>query len=304
MSKRLYSVAHLIARMSLEKLPNELIAKIFKYILDCPEHDSDENHQFLFLRTTCKRFNTIINHNLQDLLDPAERFPGFRVNGFAEDEIDPKQSCKEADCNMQCTLVRRATQFKHIVLRNLNLHRVDFSGCIARVIKNSASYFSEVCQLAVSVSQINLAVLHTIINSLPNLQALLLGNLCRESENSGSGPIEGTRRILTEVRIWRDIDDELYEYIIEFLPARRVMFVGYTTACRTPDCEHHYNPPKNKTIDLDEEWGWRYLEKNKDTVQKYLVVDSKGIWKWIDPLSWVSFDATTDIDNWYREYYD
>ena len=44
------------------------------------------------------------------------------------------------------------------------------------------------------------------------------------------------------------------------------------------------------------------MEKNRDTVRKYIVVDDEGACKRIDPLSWESLDATTRIDNWYREY--
>jgi len=159
------------------------------------------------------------------------------------------------------------------VLRRFVLERVDLSGCIAQSIKSHGAYFSEVSFLALEECEMTVAGFDTIINSLPNLQVLHIGLDCRESED-GSGVIDGTRRILTELRVWPGISDELYAYIIDFLPARRVRFIEDT---RNIFIRH----TQKDFMEVGQEWASRYLTKNEETVQECLVIDpeEKIYWK-------------------------
>ena len=145
--------------MSFEKLPNELIAKIFLHIVYKPAAGhrrasvvwSGVKEDMPRLRLVCKRFNAIINYELQESLDLKCRFPCFRI-GPCFDRCH--KGCSRLQdgrsnrlfCLGQCSLFREVASFKHIKFRALFLVNVDFTGCFEKTFTERNSSFSNIDQ--------------------------------------------------------------------------------------------------------------------------------------------------------------
>ena len=248
--------------MSFEKLPNVLIVKIFKYILF---GDSDGSEGELIdwqalkediprLRLVCKRFNAIINHELQESLDWNNRFPTFYIDPYgpnADHPSVPEGLCDLIYCEGQCRHIRAVARFKHIKFGKLYFNSATLSGCIARSFKEHSSYFSNVTQLIIYSCRIDLSIFDMIIRSLPNFKGLVIN--CARADTHEYEPLDDKERtslMLNKLIIGDCCCDQIYEYVIRFLPARHIIF--------EPD---HYQQAVNR------EWADRYLIRHKDVVE-------------------------------------
>ena len=259
--------------MPFEKLPNELIAKIFKCLLidsnGGPGSESIEanawKEDMSRLRLVCKRFNSIINYELQELLDFNDRFPRFRAsctNGSECVSSSPHHGpCDLDGCDEQCSHVRDLGSFKYIKLRALVLVGDALFGCFPRYFNEQTSSFSNIDQLDICVCQIDLNVFDMIIRSLPNLKMLSIGFDCYEHACEPLDDIEMTSLKLDRLVISDDCCEQLYEYVIRSLPARQVIFRS----------EHYQR-------DVDREWADRYLIQHKDVVRTSSLVNYTGYW--------------------------
>ena len=98
--------------------------------------------------------------------------------------------------------------------------------CFARCFRQQTSSFSNVDQLDTFNCKIDLNIFDMIIRSLPNLKVLAIGYWCSEHTNEPLDTKEWTGLTLNKLRISDDCSDQLYEYIIRFLPAREVIFLA------------------------------------------------------------------------------
>ena len=251
--------------MSFEKLPTELIVKIFKCLLipsnvDPGSESNDGNvwkKDMPRLRLVCKRFNAIINYELQESLDLDDRFPCFYIWCIHEKTHHPVCWCDE-----QFRHDRGSARFKHIKIRALDLTGNDLLGCFARCFREQTSSFSNIEQLHIYNCKIDLNLFHMIIRSVPKLKVLIINGGCSEHTHEPLDAKEWTGLTLNELMIDQDCPDQLYEYIIRFLPAREVIF--------TVADDHQ----------VDRKWADRYLIRHKEMIRSCSFYDDSDDQDW------------------------
>lgn len=234
--------------MSFDRLPDKLLVKIFRYLLD------DEDI-FDKLRETCKLFNRIVNDELLTIDD--KQFP----------VLEPWQWDRNAsyiedydDCG-DCHEIETKARYKFRKYKRLSMFGVD--SCCFKTVMNESEGLQSITELNICGSQdrANAFLINAIMRKLPNIRRLSF--YVRELTNKKQPrPVDVVSRTMVCVEIDGIFDEHLFEYVLENLPAKRLKITIR----------------KKSVASWQLSWIERYLTRHKDIVESCRVTTAKTFW--------------------------
>jgi hypothetical protein len=247
--------------MSLQQLPDELLFKIFRHLLNEPEI-------FASLRVTCKRFLTIINKQLLTVWD--QQFPSpvcytedglnIKSGGGGGGESSPSSACgkfmrikSKRTCN-NCEYVLRVINSRHVVYRHLRLGCTIRDCCVTTIVGNRRD-LETIVEFSLMRGQVSPGALDTILRSLENicrLNVLSAGMRSYRISSAERTRFFTTSRKLVNVGLDAIVAHSSYvgELVLSNFPATQ-LFID--------NSEPDYRP--------FERWLKRYLQRHHESVR-------------------------------------
>lgn len=201
--------------MSADMLPDEILIKIFRYLLD-------NQKNFHSLRQTSRRFNYIVNYKLLNIQD--EQFPVLCP--YVDQDY-----CKYDYCLTCCNIVQKA-HYKYVKFRGLCLF--DKECCLETLIEQSSRLSSITLLRIVCTSGATSVpiILDRVMSCLPNIAQLevvgetmskSLPGFKREREKNLFKPLAS--RVLVNLSVSGILANELLEYLLVNFPAKQLRIV-------------------------------------------------------------------------------
>jgi len=228
----LYTFTYELAvEMSFDKLPEELVVKIFRCLIDHRDKDGKDIYDLIYyhgdppkfrecpemsnLRLTCKRFLYIVNYKLLTISDcQYPRLPLPRGSWACP-------SANELECMEQ---IKKIVSFKYVKCRYVYLIGIDLTTSqIIQYIRDEQANLKAITELEVYSCKFDLIVLNKIISTLSSLRRLRFVDNRLVSKREPEIE-EIARRTLAHITI-EGFEDygNLPEYILNYLPAREIV---------------------------------------------------------------------------------
>ena len=203
--------------MSFEQLPNKLIVKIFRCLLDDPV-------VFKRLRETCKRFNDIVNDELLTIQD--KQFPVLQpwmLEMYYGYTLDFMYGLEYPGCH-DCREIQMRMAYEYVKFRRLAL--IAPGACCLDTLRVNCTNLDRITELNLAGSQdvINAIALASLLQRLCNVKRLSLWVTELSETNSGKRVPYGLliRRDMVCINLDGAIDESLSEYLINQLPTERL----------------------------------------------------------------------------------
>lgn len=243
-----------------DKLPDELVVKIFTYLNSEHQNNNQANRDYRNLRKTCKRFCRIVNYSVEEENEPALSLsPVYDGYDSSWMECDSTRwcGCDDGKCVSQDILM--ISDFKYIKYRRIEIDDFDLiDHCIVRAVQSRSAGLHTIVTLELRC-KIDVTVLISLLAALPNLKILDLAPI-DNSKDKLPIPPDLTSRTLSKLIFYLDYhkfteDKPMLDYILDYLPALEVQF-------------------HKRDYDFDEDiikWCRCYLLRHKLTIREFSI---------------------------------
>lgn len=196
--------------MSPVNLPDEMLIKIFRYLLD-------DQKSILRLRETCKRFCCIVNYKLltakhKKQFPSLEIYPGSECPGI----FHPGRCIfNYEDDECECLQLRHSGNFKFVRFRRLAFSDLEnVRDCTLDALSLGRSNFLSITELDIKRCYFDLITFNEILTYLPNVKRLILSETFFDE---AATPEKGKLAIRTLVHISLDSNEGREVGIMDYL---------------------------------------------------------------------------------------